>query len=85
MALSIKSERCTDGEGEFCMSVSYTHLDVYKRQVGNGSVLKTQFVSQIGNDYYYRVYAVGTPGQSTGVYTTLPGQDAKLHCTVTIG
>ena len=53
--------------------------------VGNGSVLKTQFVSQIGNDYYYRVYAVGTPGQSTGVYTTLPGQNAKLHCTVTIG
>ena len=52
--------------------------------VGNGSVLKTQFVSQIGNDYYYRVYAVGTPGQSTGVYTTLPGQNAKLHCTVTI-
>ena len=34
--------------------------------VGNGSVLKTQFVTQIGNDYYYRVYAVGTPGQSTG-------------------
>ena len=53
--------------------------------VGNGSVLKTQFVTQIGNDYYYRVYAVGTPGQSTGVYTTLPGQNAKLHCTVTIG
>ncbi len=53
--------------------------------VGNGSVLKTQFVSQIGNDYYYRVYAVGTPGQSTGVYTTLPGQNAELHCTVTVG
>ena len=52
--------------------------------VGNGSVLKTQFVAQIGNDYYYRVYAVGTPGQSTGVYTTLPGQNAQQHCSVTI-
>ena len=53
--------------------------------VGNGSVLKTQFLTQIGNDYYYRVWATGTPGQSTGVYTTLPGQNAVKHCTVTIG
>ena len=52
---------------------------------GNGEVLKTQFVAKIGNDYYYRVYAIGTPGQSTGVYTTLPGQNAVKHCTVTIG
>ena len=52
--------------------------------VGNGDVLKTQFVAKIGNDYYYRVYATGTPGQSTGVYTTLPGQNAVKHCTVTI-
>ena len=52
--------------------------------VGNGDVLKTQFVAKIGNDYYYRVYAIGTPGQSTGVYTTLPGQNATKHCTVTI-
>ncbi|WP_256366508.1 hypothetical protein [Anaeromassilibacillus sp. Marseille-P3371] len=29
--------------------------------------------------------AVRPPGQSTGVYTTLPGQNAELHCTVTIG
>ena len=51
---------------------------------GNGEVLKTQFVAKVGNDYYYRVYAIGTPGQSTGVYTTLPGQNAVKHCTVTI-
>ena len=53
--------------------------------VGNGDVLKTQFVAKVGNDYYYRVYATGTPGQSTGVYTTLPGQNATKHCAVTIG
>ena len=52
---------------------------------GNGDVLKTQFVAKIGNDYYYRVYATGTPGQSTGVYTTLPGQNAVKHCAVMIG
>ena len=53
--------------------------------VGNGDVLRTQFVAKVGNDYYYRVYATGTPGQSTGVYTTLPGQNAVKHCAVTIG
>ncbi len=52
---------------------------------GNGEVLKTQFVAKIGNDYYYRVYAIGTPGQSTGVYTTLPGNAPVKHCAVTIG
>ena len=53
--------------------------------VGNGDVLKTQFVAKVGNDYYYRVYAIGTPGQSTGVYTTLPGNAPVKHCAVTIG
>ena len=53
--------------------------------VGNGNVLKTQFVAQVGSDYYYRVYAVGTPGQSAGVYTSLNGQGAVKHCEVRIG
>ena len=53
--------------------------------VGNGSVLKTQAVSQMGNVYTYRVWAAGTPGASTGVYTTLHGQEPQRHCTVTIG
>ena len=52
--------------------------------VGNGSVLKTQAVSRMGNVYTFRVWAVGTPGASTGVYTTLAGQTAQKHCTVTM-
>ncbi|WP_082236400.1 NPCBM/NEW2 domain-containing protein [Anaeromassilibacillus senegalensis] len=53
--------------------------------VGNGNVLKTQFVAKVGNDYYYRVWAVGTPGQSTGVYTTMAGEKVQQHCVVTVG
>ena len=52
--------------------------------VGNGSVFKTQYVAQIGNDYYFRIWAIGNVGESTGVYTTLPGQTAQQHCVVTI-
>lgn len=53
--------------------------------VGNGSVLKTQFVTRIGNAYYYRVWAIGAPGQSTGVYTQISNGAPQKHCAVTIG
>lgn len=53
--------------------------------VGNGSVFKTQFVAKIGSDYYYRVWAIGIPGQSTGVYTTMAGEPSQKHCVVTVG
>lgn len=47
--------------------------------VGNGSVLKTQAGKIDGNDYYFSVYAVGTVGQSTGVYV-----NGVKVCTVTV-
>ena len=52
--------------------------------VGNGDVLKTQFVAQIGSAYYYRVWATGAPGQSTGVYTQIFNAAPQKHCAVTI-
>lgn len=53
--------------------------------VGNGSAFKTQFVAKKGDDYYYRIWSVGAPGLSTGVYTTMPGQTPQLHSVVTVG
>ena len=47
--------------------------------VGNGAVLKTQAGKIDGNDYYFSVYAVGTAGQSTGVYV-----NGVKVCTVTV-
>lgn len=52
--------------------------------VGDGGVLKTQFVAKAGNDSYFRVYATGAASQSAGVYTTLPGGVPQMHCTVTV-
>ena len=52
--------------------------------VGNGNVLKTQFVAKIGNDYYFRIWAVGNVGQSTGVYTQMPNGVPQQHCVVTV-
>lgn len=68
----------------YCFKMTVVGSDaVPSFTAGNGAVLKTQFVAKTGNDYYYRVYAVGAPGQSTGVYTTLPGQQPQKHCTIT--
>lgn len=53
--------------------------------VGNGNIFKTQFVAKIGNDYYFRIWAVGAPGTKTGVYTTMPGEAAQMHCSVVVG
>lgn len=69
----------------FKMTVKDGGAAVPSFTVGNGAVLKTQFVTRIGNDFYFRVWAVGVPGQQTGVYTTLPGQAPQLQCVVTIG
>lgn len=48
--------------------------------VGNGAVLKTQAGKIDGNDYYFAVYAIGSAGQSTGVYV-----NGVKVCTVTVG
>ena len=48
--------------------------------VGNGAVPKTQAGKIDGNDYYFAVYAVGSAGQSTGVYV-----NGVKVCTVTVG
>lgn len=68
----------------FKMTVVGSTTAVPSFTVGNGDVLKTQYVAKVGNDYYFRVWAIGTPGSSTGVYTTLPGQNPQLHCVVTV-
>ena len=69
----------------FKMTVVNGSTAVPSFTVGNGSVLKTQYVAKIGNDYYFRVYAVGAPGASTGVYTQMPGEAPVLQCVVNVG
>ena len=56
---------------------------------GNGNVLRTENVTKAvenGHDvYYFKVRAIGTPGEASAIYTTLPGQQAVKHCTITVG
>ena len=56
---------------------------------GNGAVLRTEnTVKKVenGNDtYYFKVRAIGSCGQESAVYTTLPGQSAVRHCKIKVG
>lgn len=71
--------------GSYCFKVTAANGVVPRFTVGNGGVLKTQFVKQTGNDYYYTVYAVGKTGESTGVYTAAGSGTPQKQCVVMIG
>lgn len=64
---------------------SYTFKLTAKKQptfiCGSGNVFKVFFVKKTGNQYFYKVMAVGKPGQKAGFYIN---RDKKPVVTVTI-
>jgi hypothetical protein len=51
---------------------------------GTGGVYQIALIKQTGNDFYYKITAVGQSGQETGLYASVPGQTAKKICKVSI-
>ena len=72
----------------FKFTVMGSH-DNPKIAAGNGAVLQTESCHKVvehGNDtYYFKVRAIGTPGQKSAIYTTLPGQSGVRHCKIKVG
>lgn len=72
----------------FKFTVMGSH-DNPKIAAGNGAVLQTESCHKVvehGNDtYYFKVRAIGTPGQESAIYTTLPGQSGVRHCKIKVG
>jgi hypothetical protein len=60
-------------------------VDSIQFNSGSSGVIRPVLVRHTGNDFYYRVTAVGTPGQQTGIYASVPGQDSVKICVVTVG
>lgn len=52
---------------------------------GSSGVVKVTLVRHTGNDFYYKVTAVGTSGRQTGIYASVSGQAAKRLCVITVG
>ncbi len=51
---------------------------------GTDGVFKTQFIKKDGKDFYFRIWATGKVGDASGIYTTMPNQNAVRHCVAVI-
>lgn len=51
---------------------------------GTAGVVQPEYVGRNGSDFYYRVTASGEKGTQTGIYASVPGQDAEKLCVITI-
>ena len=53
-----------------------------KFTTANGSVIRPVLTQKVGSSYYFKISGVGSG--CTGVYSTLPGQQAVRQCVVTV-
>ena len=51
---------------------------------GTDGPFKTELVRKSGNDSYYKITAIGEPGQQAGFYMSAPDQTAQKVCVVTV-
>ncbi len=72
--------------GKYCFKISVTNGNtlIPGFTTGNSAVFKTRMIKKVGNDYYFEIQAVGKPGNSAGIYTTISDQAAVRHCVVSI-
>lgn len=78
----------SDTNGDFSVKLgqSYTFkiTDAVSFGPGTAGVFKTEKLRTSGSDVYYRITAIGKPGQQTGFYMAAAGQPAQRVCLVTV-
>ncbi|MBW7571512.1 hypothetical protein [Caproiciproducens faecalis] len=52
--------------------------------VGTKGLFRFELIKKSGDDYFYKITAVGTAGKSAGIYTTIPNENPVRQCKVTI-
>ena len=86
--ISIKSD--TTGEFGLAKGASYSFKITSPKGVvpiftiGTKGVFSFELVKKSGNDYFYKITAIGNPGQSAGIYTSIPNEKAVKQCKVLI-
>ncbi len=51
---------------------------------GTAGVFEVNFVRRIGDDFYYKIIAIGQPGKEAGIYAFIPGKTPQKLCKVAI-
>ncbi|MBW7572551.1 hypothetical protein [Caproiciproducens faecalis] len=51
---------------------------------GSAGVFQVTLLRHTGDDFFYKITAIGKSGQQSGIYASLPGQSAQKLCVVTI-
>ncbi len=69
---------------KYCFKITASKGNVPTFTFGTKNVFTSKLIKKSGNDYFYEITAIGKPGQSAGVYTTLPGQKPVKQCKVLI-
>ncbi len=52
--------------------------------IGTKGPFSFELIKKSGDNYFYRITAVGTAGQSAGIYTTIPNENPVRQCKVMI-
>ncbi len=52
--------------------------------LGSGGIFVSEYLKKTGSDYYYKITAIGKPGQAVGVYTAAPDEKPIRQCKVFI-
>lgn len=71
-------------DGSYIFKLTAKNGVIPEFSLGSGGVFVSAFVKQTGNDYYYKITAIGKPGQSVGVYTAAPDEKPIRQCRVFI-
>ncbi|MDF2632082.1 MAG: hypothetical protein K0Q85_678, partial [Caproiciproducens sp.] len=51
---------------------------------GTAGVFEVNFVRRTGDDFYYKITAIGQSGKEAGIYASVPGQTPQKLCKVSI-
>lgn len=70
--------------GSYQFKITAPGVSSIQFNAGSSGVIAPVLVKHTGNDFYYKITAVGNPGQQTGIYVSVPGQDAVKICAVTV-
>ncbi len=84
----IQSDTNTDfsivPKASYQFKITVPGVPVVNFNTGTAGVFEIALVRHTGDDFFYKITAVGQSGKEAGIYASVPGQTAKKICKVSI-